>query len=180
MTLIHKNFNKFIEDNFKNKDVILALDTAAYYVGRLTSDLPEKITIYIKSENKSLKGMINSFLIEPIVVTTFKDIEYISDTNGVKYCTEEQIIADILKRDYIQRENLDYSIPSYDLYKIVDTYFFYNTTKKGIYKLKEEFNLSEKYYSILDSYLDCIDGEYEECNYKIYNKEKMLNENISN
>ena len=168
--LTYKDFYKFIEDNFKDKDVILALDTAARYTGELTSSLPEEITVYVKKKDSEFDTVKEPFKIKQIVIKSFFKIEYILDSQGIKYCTDNQIVADILKKSYFQKKITGFGTLSYNFYRIIEGYFFRYTTETGIFKLKYEFKLPKKYWKTLDNYLKSFD-EYIECNYEITNLE---------
>lgn len=166
--LTYKEFYKFIEDNFKDKEAILALDTAARYTGELTSSLPEEVSIYVRKRITDFDKIKETFRIKQITVDSFSKIEYILDNQGIKCCTDNQIVADILKKSYLQKKLTGFGILNYNFYRIVESYFFKYTTKGGIFRLKYEFKLPKKYWKILDSYLKSFD-EYTECTYKVNN-----------
>ena len=140
----YRKFAESIEKYFTNKPVVLAIDTAARYIGILDAELPEKyLNVYVEKIIPELKEVRieeedGVYYIRQIKISSFDKIEYKEDKYGIKTSTEEQVVKDILKRCY--RWNLKigmWGAIGYGLTRIVECYCHNYTIEGARERLKD-------------------------------------------
>ena len=132
----YKTFSQSIENYLVNVPAILAIDTAARYLGGLDAVLPEKyLYVYVEKiipelKHLTIKDEDGIYFFKQIKVSSFSKIDY-TENFGIKCCTEEQIIKDILKRGYnYQKKTGLWGLIGYNLTRIIGGYC-YNYTVEG-------------------------------------------------
>ena len=85
----HYEFYELVRKYLVNKPAILAYSSAAKYEG-LT------IEVYVEDFLPELSDL----KFKQIKLDSFDDIDYAEDEKGIKCCSSEQIMYDLIKRDY--------------------------------------------------------------------------------
>ena len=142
----HYEFYELVRKYLVNKPAILAYSSAAKYEGLTYREYVKKIEIYVEDFLPELDGA----KFKQIKVNSFESIEYDEDGKGIKCCSSEQVIYDLLQRDYEKNVRGEYSIAE-ETIQAIEVYSIYN--KSSFSKLKfsndEIKKLFEEYLKIL-------------------------------
>ena len=92
----HYEFYELVRKYLVNKPAILAYSSAAKYEGLTYREYVKKIEIYVENFLPELSEL----KFKQIKLDSFDDIDYDEDEEGIKCCSSEQIMYDLIKRDY--------------------------------------------------------------------------------
>ena len=153
MRMRYRTFSETIEKYLANRPAVLAIDTAARYIGRLDAELPEKyLNVYVEKIIPELKEVRieeedDVYYIRQIKISSFDKIDYEEDEYGIKCSTEEQVVKDILKRGYRWDLKIGmWGAIGYGLTRIVECYCHNYTIEEAKKRLKD---LPKRYMIVL-------------------------------
>ena len=142
----HDEFYELVNKYLINKPAVLAYSSAAEYRELAYCEYIEKIEVYVEDFLPEL----NELKFKQIKVDSFDGIDYAEDGKGIKCCSSEQVIYDLLQRDYEKNVRGEYSIAE-ETIQAIEVYSIYN--KSSFSKLKfsndEIKKLFEEYLKIL-------------------------------
>ena len=92
----HYDFYELVRKYLMNKPAILAYSSAAKYEGLTYREYVKKIEVYVEDFLPELSDL----KFKQIKLDSFDDIDYAEDEKGIKCCSSEQIMYDLIKRDY--------------------------------------------------------------------------------
>ena len=100
----HYEFYELVRKYLVNKPAILAYSSAAKYEGLTYCEYVKKIEVYVEDFLPELSEL----KFKQIKLDSFDGIDYAEDEKGIKCCSSEKVIYDLIDKEYRNEKTIGY------------------------------------------------------------------------